>query len=89
MDISKTKLMDTESGFSRKISLTRKGNPGKGDNEAIIGWEYYQPQQGERYAVYLRGEKVLRTSPVVSVKECPGGIEIETANSIYQIEYLD
>lgn len=89
MDICKAKLMDTESGFSRRVSLTRKGDPANGNNEAVIGWEYCRPQQGERYAVYLQDEKVLRTSPVVNLKECLSGIEIETVNSTYHIEYLD
>lgn len=74
---------------ARKISFSRAEHEGEAEPDSVVAWEYSPPVLGERYLVYLGKGRLLRTSPIRSIRESHGILWIETANSTYRVKYMD
>lgn len=74
---------------ARRISLCRFEGKGASGQDSVLGWEYSPPTPGERYLVYLGKGRLLRTSPVKSIRESEGTVLIHTLHSVYRVKYLD
>lgn len=82
-------LRKTYEILTKKVMLVKINSKGeKEKNSAVVGWEFTPPEVGERYVIYLGKGRVLKTTPVMDVKETHYALMIKTSNSIYRIEYL-
>jgi hypothetical protein len=82
-------LTSTQETLTQRVALTRIYGQGSELIKTIIGWEYAAPKPGERYTIYLGKGKYLRTSPVQQVINSPNTLMIKTANSLYELKYVD
>jgi len=71
-----------------KISMVKVGDDGKTRNGAIVGFEYSPPSLGDAYVIYMSDGRVLRTSPILDVKEVHDSLMLKTRNSIYRLCYV-
>jgi hypothetical protein len=75
--------------FTRKVSLSKIYGMGMDRSGPLIGWECAPPKRNERYGIFLRKRKTLRTSPVEEITETHDALVIKTVNSLYEIKYLE
>lgn len=82
-------LTGTHESLNQRVALTKIFGSAIEESRTIIGWEYAPPKRGERYSIYLGKGKYLRSSTVEDITSNPHSLMIKTANSLYEIKYLD
>ncbi len=73
----------------REVSYRRVAELGeKVKAEDSIGWECVAPKKGLPYELQLQQGAIFRTSPIKEIEKTETGVVIRTANSIYEVRYL-
>ena len=86
----KYNLNRTEEIPAWRISLTKlESIDGETKKGSVIGWEGAPPQKGRSYVIYLHEGTALKTSAVQDIQEADNAVIIKTANSVYQVEYIE
>jgi hypothetical protein len=89
MSVEELGVGRTEETPGRRICLKKLGRrDSRVKRGGVIGCEYAPPSIGNQYMIYFQEGMVLRTSMVQDISESPRGLIIETANSVYMVEYF-
>jgi hypothetical protein len=89
MGHKRLKSTGTQEMHLRKISFRRVAELGeKVKTESSIGWECLTPRKGLPYQIQLQNGAIFRTSPIREMEKTEIGVVIRTANSIYEVRYL-